>query len=146
MGRQGTRGLWKKTINPIQHGNNNPNNIASAGNVAVRHVFTLGLDVDLHFVVTAIQCDASEIKPARKFTRAELLDWVRKQVTAGHTVHTVYEACGFGYTLHEQLVEAGAHSHVTTPMRLNLERRCKNDRMCGLALRRRTAPDPTESQ
>jgi transposase len=41
----------------------------------------------------------------------------------------VYECCGFGYTLHEQLVEAGATSFITTPMRLNLERRRKNDRM-----------------
>ena len=47
----------------------------------------------------------------------------------GHTVHTVYECCGFGYTFHEELCAAGAQSLVTTPMRLNLERRRKNDRM-----------------
>ena len=29
-------------------------------------VFTLGLDVDLHYVVTAIQCDHGVIKPAHK--------------------------------------------------------------------------------
>ncbi len=44
-------------------------------------------------------------------------------------MRAVSECCGFGYTLHEQLVEAGAHSIITTPMRLNLERRRKNDRM-----------------
>ena len=44
-------------------------------------------------------------------------------------MHTVYECCGFGYTLHEQLTQAGAHSLITTPMRLSLERRRKNDRM-----------------
>ena len=119
----------KKTINPTQHGNNNPNNIASAGNAAVRQVFTLGLDVDLHFVVTAIQCERGVIALAQKFTRAQLLVWVQKQIAAGHRVHTVYEACGFGYTLHHQLVAAGAHSIVTTPMRLALERRRKNDRL-----------------
>ena len=43
-------------------------------------------------------------------------------------VHTVYEACGFGYTFH-QLTAAGAHSLVTTSMRLSPERRRKNDRL-----------------
>lgn len=94
-----------------------------------RHVFKLGLDVDLKNVVTAIQCDRGTIPPAQKFTRARLLDWIKKQVAAGHEVHTVYEACGFGYTLHYELVAAGAHSIVTTPMRLSLERRRKNDRL-----------------
>jgi hypothetical protein len=49
-------------------------------------------------------------------------------------VFTVYECCGFGYTLHEELSAAGAHSIVSTPMRLNLERRRKNDRMDGREL------------
>src|SRR6185295_571441 len=95
------------------HDTTNTTNAADPGNVAVRHArhsFTLGLDVDLHFVVTAIQC-------------------VQKQIAAGHEVHTVYEACGFGYTLHHALVAAGANSLVTTPMRLSLERRRKNDRL-----------------
>jgi len=94
-----------------------------------RLVFKLGLDVDLNFVVTAIQCDHGAIKPAQKFTRARLLAWVQEQTAAGHTVHTVYECCGFGYTLHEALTAAGAHSLVTTPLRLSPERRRKNDRL-----------------
>jgi transposase len=100
-----------------------------AGSVAVRHVFQLGLDVDLHFVVTAIQCDRGTIALAQKLTRARLLAWVQKQIAAGHTVHTVYEACGFGYTLHHALTAAGGQSIVTTPMRLSPERRRKNDRL-----------------
>ncbi len=91
--------------------------------------FALGLDVDLHYCVTAIQCDHGAIKPAQKLTRAELVKWVREQVAAGHAVHTVYEACGFGYTLHEALTAAGAQSLVTTPMCLSPERRRKNDRL-----------------
>ena len=78
------------------------------------HTFTLGLDVDLNNVVTAIQCDHGAIPPAQKFTRARLVAWVKEQVSAGHTVRTVYECCGFGYTLHEQLTAAGralAHHH-----------------------------------
>ena len=70
--------------------------------VGSRHVFKLGLDVDMHFAVTAIQCDHGTIKPAQKLTRPQLVKWVREQVAAGHAVHTVYEACGFGYTLHEE--------------------------------------------
>jgi transposase len=119
----------KKQINPTLHGNSNPSNRAASGNAAVRHVFKLGLDVDLHFVVAAIQCGQGTIALAQKFTRRQLLDWVQKQIAAGHAVHTVYEACGFGYTLHHALVAAGAHSLVTTPMRLSLERRRKNDRL-----------------
>jgi transposase len=94
-----------------------------------RHVFKLGLDVDLRFVVTAIQCDRGTIALAQKFTRAQLVAWVQKQTAAGHAVHTVYESCGFGYTLHHALVAAGAQSLVTTPMRLSPERRRKNDRL-----------------
>lgn len=94
-----------------------------------RHCFALGLDVDLHYCVTAIQCDHGHIKPAQKLTRAQLLKWVREQVAAGHAVHTVYEACGFGYTLHEALVAAGARSLITTPVKLSPERRRKNDRL-----------------
>jgi transposase len=101
---------------------------------SARHVFKLGLDVDLNYSVTAIQCGHGAIKPAQKLTRPQLLKWVREQVAAGHAVHTVYEACGFGYTLHEALVAAGAKSLVTTPMRLSPERRRKNDRLDARAL------------
>src|SRR4029077_13736049 len=58
-----------------------------------------------------------------------LIGWVKQKRARGDGVHAVSECCGFGYTLHEELVAAGAHSIVTTPMRLNLERRRKNDRM-----------------
>jgi transposase len=89
----------------------------------------LGLDVDLRSVVVATQCDPGLIPPARKLTRAQLVAWVQAQVSAGHVVHTVSECCGFGYTLHEQLTATGAQSLITTPMRLSLERRRKNDRL-----------------
>jgi transposase len=77
----------------------------------------------------AVQCERGRIGPARKLSREQLLIWVKQKVALGHVVHTVYECCGFGYTLHEELRQAGAHSLITTPMRLNLERRRKNDRM-----------------
>jgi transposase len=101
---------------------------------AMDPVWKLGLDVDLRYAVVAMQSERGPIGPARKLLRAQLLAWVKRKVAQGHTVHMVYECCGFGYTLHEELVAAGAHSIVTTPMRLNLERRRKNDRMDGREL------------
>ena len=92
-------------------------------------IVKLGLDVDLRNIVVAIQCDNGLIAPAQKFSRARLIAWVREQIAAGHRVHSVYESCGFGYTLHYELIAAGAKSIVTTPMRLSLERRRKNDRL-----------------
>src|SRR5438876_1399269 len=89
----------------------------------------LGLDVDLRSIAVAIQCERSAIGPARKFSREQLIGWVKRQIASGYRVYAVSECCGFGYTLHEQLIQAGAHSLLTTPMRLNLERRRKNDRM-----------------
>ena len=47
----------KKENNPTLHDKNNATNPTPAGNAPVQHVFTLGLDVDLVNVVTAIQCD-----------------------------------------------------------------------------------------
>jgi transposase len=119
---------------PTLHDRENANNLVSAGNGAVRLHFKLGLDVDLRHIVAGIQCERSLIGPAQKFTRIQLLEWVKKKIAQGHTVHAVYECCGFGYTLYEELVRAGAHCIVTTPMRLNLERRRKNDRMDGREL------------
>ena len=94
-----------------------------------RRCFKLGLDVELRNVAVAIQCERGGIGPAQKLSLQQLISWVKQKVGQGHAVYTVYECCGFGYTLHEQLVDAGATSFLTTPMRLNLERRRKNDRM-----------------
>jgi hypothetical protein len=128
-----------KRLQPTLHDESNLNKAAHVGNAAVGQVFKLGLDVDLRLVVVAIQCDHGAIQLAQKFTRARLIQWIKKQVGTGHTVHTVYEACGFGYSLHYALVAAGAHSIVTTPMRLNLERRRKNDRLDAQRMVRRSS-------
>ena len=114
--------------NPILHDRNTTAQNPTRSNPA-RLAYKLGLDVDLRNIVVAIQCDHGTIKPAQKFSRPQFIAWVRDKVAAGHQVHTVYEACGFGYTLHQELMAAGAQSLITTPMRLSLERRRKNDRM-----------------
>jgi len=100
-------------------------NNSAAGCKAMGRVWKLGLDVDLRYVVAAMQCGRGSIGLARKFLRAGLIAWVKEKTDAGQAVFTVYECCGFGYTLHEELVAAGAHCIVATPMRLNLERRRK---------------------
>lgn len=119
----------KTQINPTLHDNANLKPSAGPDKSAVRHTFKLGLDVDLDVVVVATQCDNSAIPHAQKFTRQRLAAWIKDKVTQGHTVCTVYESCGFGYTLHEELVAAGARCLITTPMRLCPERRRKNDRL-----------------
>src|SRR2546423_2365850 len=92
-------------------------------------VWKLGLDIELRAVAVAMQCGRGVIGPGAKWSREQLLQWVKEKRARGEAVHTVYESCGFGYTLHEQLSAAGANSLVTTPMRLNLERKRKNDRI-----------------
>lgn len=111
------------------HDGNDLNKLTAGSNAAVGEEFRLGLDVELRQVAVAIRCGRGAISMAGKHSRERLLAWVKQKVAAGHQVYTVYECCGFGYTLHEQLLQVGARSLITTPMRLNLDRRRKNDRM-----------------
>jgi transposase len=119
----------KNKINSTLHDKSNLIKASSDGNEARGQLLKLGLDVDLRNIAVAIQCERGAIGPARKFSRQQLIAWVKQKSALGYRVHAVSECCGFGYTLHEQLTQAGAHSLITTPMRLNLERRRKNDRM-----------------
>jgi transposase len=121
---------------PTHHDDPNPNISGDQSNPAdvprpaqIKHLFKLGIDLDLNYCVVAIQCDHGAIKPAQKMTRPQLITWIKERIAAGHIVHTVYESCGLGYTLHRELVAAGAHSLVITPTRLDQERRRKNDRL-----------------
>ena len=111
------------------HDENKFNNSSPAGNQAMGQVWKLGLDVDLRNIAVAIQCERGTIGPARKFSRAQLIDWVKKKVGKARWCIRCRSAADLATRLHEQLVAAGAHSILTTPMRLNLERRRKNDRM-----------------
>jgi hypothetical protein len=117
-------------INTTLHDGSECNSQAGQSNsFAAGRVWKLGLDVELRQVAVAIQCGCGVIGSAAKWSREQLIEWVKEKIAQGEAVHTVYESCGFGYTLHEQLSATGARSVVTTPMRLNLERRRKNDRM-----------------
>jgi transposase len=117
-----------KTNQP-NHGMNNTTQIATQDNPQVKSILKLGLDVDLRQITVTVQHDHQHPKPAMSFNATSLVTWVRQKVQAGHVVHTVYESCGFGYTLHYQLLAAGAHSRVISPIRLDKQRRRKNDRL-----------------
>ncbi|MGH8399352.1 MAG: hypothetical protein ACRETA_14105, partial [Gammaproteobacteria bacterium] len=108
---------------------NNTTQNAEQGNPTVKSLIKLGLDVDLKQITGTVQWDHQHPKPAMSFSPERLVAWVRERVQAGHTVWTVYESCGFGYTLHYQLVQAGGHSLVISPVRLHPERRRKNDKL-----------------
>ena len=79
------------------------NNSEASGKEAKGQVWKLGLDVDLRHIVAAIECERSWIGPAQKFSRAQLLGWVKEKIAQGHTFHTAYECCGFGYSFIEWL-------------------------------------------
>jgi transposase len=82
-------------------------------------VIKIGLDVHARLYVAVAQYDQLLPKAARRFAPGEFLPWVEGLLRAGHTVHVVYEACGFGFTLYRQLMAAGAHCQVIAPRKLD---------------------------
>jgi transposase len=92
----------------------------------------LGLDVHLEFIMAVAQKDHTNPKAPRKFTNAELITQVRQWVAEGYQVFCVQESCGFGFTLHRELVAAGAQSFLITPIALNGQR--KTDKLDARAL------------
>lgn len=94
--------------------------------------FKLGLDVHLEFIMAVAQKDHASPLAPRKFTRAELVEHVRKLVAEGNPVYCVQESCGFGFVLHRELVAAGAQSFLITPISLNGRR--KTDKLDARAL------------
>jgi transposase len=79
----------------------------------------IGLDVHARLYVAVVQYDHLLPKPARRLAPMEFLPWVEQLLRAGHTVHVVYEACGFGFALYRELKEVGAHCYVIAPRKLD---------------------------
>ena len=92
----------------------------------------LGLDVHLESLMAVAQQAHANPQAPRKFTRAELVAQVRQWVAEGWQVFCVQESCGFGFTLHGELVAAGAQSFLITPIALNGAR--KTDKLDARAL------------
>ncbi len=85
-------------------------------------VLKLGVDVHAAFYVVAAQHGHGAIRPPRRILPQQFVPWVEGLLAAGHAVHVVYEACGFGFGLCRALEKAGARCVVIAPRRLD-ERR-----------------------
>ena len=81
----------------------------------------IGLDVHARVYVAVAQYDHLLPKAARRLKPGEFVPWVETLLGRGHTVHVVYEACGFGFSLYRQLLAAGAHCYVIAPRKLDEE-------------------------
>ena len=92
----------------------------------------LGLDVHLEFIMAVAQRDHLSPQAPRKFSPPQLVEQVRKWTAQGLQVFCVAESCGFGFTLHRQLVDAGTQSFLITPISLNGKR--KTDKLDARAL------------
>lgn len=92
----------------------------------------LGLDVHLESITAVVQKDHANPHAPRPFTNDQLLAQVKQWIAEGFQVLCVQESCGFGFTLHRRLVEAGAQSFLITPVALNGAR--KTDKLDARAL------------
>lgn len=97
-----------------------------------RPMLKLGLDVHLEFSMVVVQRGHTSPQSPRKFTREQLVAQVRQWAGEGFQVFCVQESCGFGFTLHRELVAAGAQSFLITPIALNGAR--KTDKLDARAL------------
>src|SRR5947207_3298149 len=84
-----------------------------------RSIIKIGLDVHARLYVAVAQYDQLLPKPARRLAPMEFLPWVEQLLRAGHTVHVVYEACGFGFGLYRELKALGVHCYVIAPRKLD---------------------------
>jgi len=82
-------------------------------------VIKIGLDVHARLYVAVAQYDHLLPKSALRLAPAQFVPWVKQLLAAGHTVHVVYEACGFGFGLYRDLQAAGAHCYVIAPRKLD---------------------------
>jgi transposase len=81
----------------------------------------IGLEVHARLYVAVAQYDHLLPKAARRLRPEQLVPWVEELLRGGHTVHVVYEACGFGFSLYRQLIAAGARCYVIAPRKLDEE-------------------------
>jgi transposase len=75
----------------------------------------LGIDVHLDRYVVVRQLDGGVPQPAQRFSPAQFLQWVQKQLALADQVYSCYEAGPFGYSLHRQLSALGVSNRVVRP-------------------------------
>src|SRR6476620_457291 len=78
-------------------------------------IIKIGLDVHARIYVAVAHYGQLLHKPARRLAPLEFVPWVEQVLRAGHTVHVVYEACGFGFGLYRELEALGVHCYVIAP-------------------------------
>ena len=112
--------LTRSMKNTIVHDEGAASPEVAVGKVKLsRSIIKIGLDVHARLYVAVAQCDHLLPKPARRLAPMEFLPWVEQLLHAGHTVHVVYEACGFGFGLYRELKALGAHCYVIAPRKLD---------------------------
>ena len=75
----------------------------------------LGIDVHLGRYVVVRIVDGGTPQPPQRFSPAEFMLWVAKQLTLADKVFTCYEAGPFGYSLHRKLEKMGVTNYVVRP-------------------------------
>ena len=119
------------------------NNVASATQTQLqpqlkpapdtRPLLKVALDVHLAFYVAAIQEEGTHPKPPQRFTPADFLRWIDKQLARGFAIVTCYEAGPLGFVLHRQLTARGVTNYVVRPRVWDEQRgRVKTDRLDAL--------------
>src|SRR6058998_3769437 len=95
----------------------------------------LGIDVHQDFYVVVEQVEGGNPKPPQRFDKQAFLHWASKLRQSGTEVHSVYEACGFGFSLQRNLTALGIHCHVVCPQKLDEHnKRVKTDGLDAKAL------------
>ncbi len=79
----------------------------------------LGLDIHQSKYVIVAQHDHATPKAPRSFAPEQFLPWIDGLLRAGHRLHVVYEACGFGFGLCRELRARGVDCQVIAPQRLD---------------------------
>src|ERR1044072_4958953 len=99
--------------------NNIVTNVASATQTQVpstlKPLLKVALDVHLAFYVAALQEEGTHPKPPQRFTPADFLRWIDKQLARGFAIVTCYEAGPLGFVLHRQLTARGVTNYVVRP-------------------------------
>ena len=115
--------LTRAMQNTIVHDEGAPSLEGAVGKVKLSGwVIKLGLDIHAKQYVVVAQYDQLLPKAARRFWPGQFVPWVESLLRQGHTVHVVYEACGFGFGLYRQLRAAGAQCYVIAPRKLDEQR------------------------
>jgi transposase len=118
-----------------QNPNTNTQKASSSQTGAQAKIMKLGIDVHADSYRVVRQIDNDNPQPAQKFTPAEFLKWVAKQLQLAEKVYSCYEAGPFGYVLHRQLLQLGVVNVVVRPQNWDEHgRQVKTDKTDALAL------------